>query len=67
MTTKYYVLVDEEGSDAFVSCDDNGVPRAFETETEALDECKSYSGSSLILRPVARVTEKTTYKVERFK
>lgn len=63
---KFYVIGDYESSDAYVVCDDNGVPQAFDSEEAAVETAKMYT-TSLVLKSAARVTERTTYKVEKLK
>lgn len=64
----FYVIVDPENKeDAFYLTDDGGHIRTFETEDEAATASKDYSGPSIVLRPIIKVTQKTTYKVEKIK
>jgi hypothetical protein len=64
----FYVIVDyETPSDSFFISDDDGYPLQCQTEDEAIAASKEYNGPKLILRGVAVVTEKTTYKVEKLK
>lgn len=63
----FYVLAEPETTQMFIITDDECVPKAFETESAAIDAAKEYSATCLILRPVARVTERITHKVEKIK
>lgn len=66
MNGKFYIVVDHGSPNAFIGTVDS-VPRVFDTEDEATAAAKDYTGQTLVLKSVALVTEKITYKVERFK
>lgn len=53
-----------DGTDSFYHCDNDGAPIVFDTQADAVTKAKEYSGEILILRAVAKVTERATYKVE---
>lgn len=63
---KFYVLGEHDSTDAYVVCDDDGVPQAFDSEEAATDRAKTYT-PALVLRAVSRVTDRTTHKVEKLK
>jgi hypothetical protein len=67
MKAQFFIFSEVESSDAFFVSDGNGVPTPYETESDAIAAAKEYSATSLILRSVAQVTERTTYKVEKIK
>jgi hypothetical protein len=56
-----------DGVNSFYHCDDDGVPVAFDAPDDAVTAAKGYSGELLILRSVAKVTQRTTYRVETIK
>lgn len=65
---KFYVIVDpDNSSDTFFVTNDDGYLKPFDTEAEAVEACKEYSGPSIVVGSVLRVTEKTSYKVSRVK
>lgn len=63
----FAVLCDHASKEAFFVIDDDGAPKLFPTEAEAISSAKEYCGSTLVLRATARVTDVTKYKVEKLK
>ena len=62
--SKYYVIVDHEGSDAFIeSVMDQ--PTVFDTEAEAIAAAKNYSAECLVLKSTAVVTPVEKHKVTK--
>jgi hypothetical protein len=62
-----FYVIEYENKDAFLISDDDGAPEAFSTEVDAIAKAKEFCGTALILKAVARVTKKTTHKVEKIK
>lgn len=63
----FFVLLEHDTKNACIVCDDDAVPQRYQTEAEAILSAKEYSGETLVLRAVARVTDVTRYKVEKIK
>ncbi len=63
----FYVICEVDTKDAFFITDGDCVPVAYDTEAEAVTAAKDYSATSLVMKPVARVTKRTTHKVEKIK
>ncbi len=63
----FYVVCEAESKDAFYITDDDGAPQTYSTEADAITAAKDYSGVTLIMKAVARVTDRTTHKVEKIK
>lgn len=59
------MIVDHEGTDAFLSCADIGVPNEFGTEAEAIAYCKTFTATSLVVKAVSKVSEVTKYRVTK--
>lgn len=64
----FYVLLEPDDRDntCLISDDDCKVI-AFATEEAAIEASKEYNGTMDILKPVARITEKTTRKITKIK
>lgn len=63
----YLVLCDSDSKDAFFVTDDDAVPMKYDTEAAAISSAKEYSGETLVLRAVLRITDVTRHKVEKIK
>lgn len=63
----FYVLLDPDSAERSFICDDDCLTLSFDTEEAALEATKEYSGTMEILKPVVRITEKTTRKVTKIK
>lgn len=64
----FYILLNPDNikDRCFVS-DDDCLTLSFDTELEAIEAAKEYSGTMEILKPVTRITEKTTRKYKKIK
>lgn len=63
----FYVLLEHDTNNACFVSDDDAIPQKHDTEAAAIATAKEYSGETLVLRAVARVTDVTRYKVEKIK
>lgn len=64
-SSKFYIIVEHDTTEAFVTIGDDETPKAYDTEAEARAEAKDYSGSTLVLQSVAEFTDVTTRKVKK--
>lgn len=64
----FYVFVNPESeNDCFYVCDDDGKLTEYGSMAEAIEEAKGHASPSIVVKAVARVTQKTTHKVVTLK
>lgn len=62
---QYFVFCNANTTEAFYDSDEDGLPTPYDTEAEAVAAAKGFDSTSLIVRSVASVIKRTSYKVEK--
>lgn len=61
----FYVIAEPTTTDAYIWTDDNGAPKAYDTETEAVDAAKEAGDGAIVVKAVARVKETHRTTIEK--
>jgi hypothetical protein len=62
--SKFFVIVDPESTDAFIDTVDE-VPKAYESEAEAIAAAKNYSVFCYVVKAVVAITPVERHKVTK--